>query len=289
MAQSPKSHRYKGNYVSKNNALYKVSITKQGPMQIKLLLHPSRIYASVNGFDSNGLPGEAEQSGLIKIGDALVAINDIVLVHKRFEEVLEIIKSESLRNLVRHLYFCRKQYCQYIIEDRIDISAFLRTGVVSISTSSSIHNPHALSYAHQANIVAEDLLSNIELITYAQQADMVAEDLLSSTELVCKHEVNEEALRAMVSAGVPDDFINLRAVAWKVLLRLSTSMYLYIVLNISPSLSFPSSILLQLSSVGQDGMEVCLGQPEKAVRGATARTCGGTNTRLCKRRFRSQE
>jgi hypothetical protein len=183
-----------------NSPLYYVVIRKTGPMQIKLLLHSSRKFATVNGFDrTNGEMGEAESSGDIKIGDALIAINRISLISKSFEDVLGIIRSESSKTTVRELTFCKKRFINHLIYDKIDINQYFKNGIVIIEK-------------------LDQNLPNIEM-SYDELVQAVISDLCSNVDLEDKHDIDEDMLIQLAITGIPDYCLNIRSIAWKVLLR----------------------------------------------------------------------
>lgn len=95
--------------------IYHIEVHTPGPMKIRLKMREvAPTVACLIGYDRSTLGeiGEIEASGKAEVGHVLVAVNDIVLLNKTFDDILDIIKSQPMasKEAPRKLSFCSLEY-----------------------------------------------------------------------------------------------------------------------------------------------------------------------------------
>lgn len=86
---------------------FTVPIFRKGPLFVRL--KKSGIACKVDGFDrdADGNPGEVEQDGRVRVGDHLVAVNDISIERKSLKEIQAHIGNTQASPNVRYFVFRR--------------------------------------------------------------------------------------------------------------------------------------------------------------------------------------
>jgi hypothetical protein len=168
------------------SSIYHVRICQAGPMKIRLKMREvTPMVACLIGYDRSipGDLGEVEASGKAIIGHVLVAVNDIVLLNKSFDEILNIIKSQpqASSERPRKLSFCPLEYLRKFKEQYPNRP---------IGDCYSL-NPE-VSYANHIKYVHDTIGDKLVL--------------------------DDSRIRAFAQKGLPDGNKGIRSIVWKILL-----------------------------------------------------------------------
>lgn len=176
---------------------FTITIRNEGPLLLRLKLHPVKSFAVVHGFDrKNGELGEIEADGRVGRGDAFLAINGMRIDNKQsFKDIVNVIQIASSTKGPRELTFLKKYY--------------LRSALANVQ----IHKKKSSS--------AIDLSDEVAL------AESERYELLSS--ILDEPFIDDTDLRLLITNGVPEKeplkyrnavtlCSSLRPLVWRILL-----------------------------------------------------------------------
>lgn len=141
---------------------FTIMVRSEGPLLLRLKLHPSKSFAIVHGFDrKNGELGEIEADGRVGRGDAFIAINGMRIDNKQsFKDIVKVIQIASSTKGPRELSFLKKYYLRSALAN---VQIHKKKSSSMIDISDALVQAEAERYELLTAILEEQVINDIEL------------------------------------------------------------------------------------------------------------------------------